>query len=173
MRIAGQHKRVCVCGSRVRACLSGDLAPPQRLRALAHALLVRSSGYARSRVCMHALRVLCSTCAKPASPAPCGPGSPGSILRPAAGQMIYFFFFGPQRRAVAGRGTTSTSRPRLRLSTLTGIAWERAEGGRWQRLCASTPQLRRSTFLQSPGRGRRAVAGRGTAPQHHGYVSQP
>jgi hypothetical protein len=26
------------------------------------------------------------------------------------------------------------------------MAWERAEGGRWQRLCASTPRSRRSTF---------------------------
>ena len=26
------------------------------------------------------------------------------------------------------------------------MAWERAEGGRWQKNCASTPRLRRSTF---------------------------
>ena len=77
MRIAGQHTRgVRVVRACVRVCEGtwGAQEPE-----CAHALLVRSLWYARSRVCMYALRVLCSTCAKTALPAPCGAGSPCSI----------------------------------------------------------------------------------------------
>jgi len=51
-------------------------------------------------------------------------------------------------------------------------AWERAEGGRCrdtapqQHACVARPPR------QLPGRGRRADAGRGAAPQHHDYVAQ-
>jgi hypothetical protein len=50
-------------------------------------------------------------------------------------------------RAEGGRWPRHcASTPWLRRSTLDSMAQERAEGGRWQRLCASTPQLRHSTL---------------------------
>ena len=45
-----------------------------------------------------------------------------------------------------GRQRYYASTPRWRRSTFARMAWERAEGGRWQRLCALPPRLRRSTF---------------------------
>jgi hypothetical protein len=50
-------------------------------------------------------------------------------------------------RAEGGRWQRHcASTPRLRRSTLAGMTWERAQGGCWQRPCASTPQLRCSTL---------------------------
>ena len=48
-----------------------------------------------------------------------------------------------------GRALAETLRVNTMLtsrSTFATMAWERAEGGRWQRHCASTPALRRSSL---------------------------
>jgi hypothetical protein len=51
-------------------------------------------------------------------------------------------------RAKGGRWQRHcASTPRLRRSTLAGMVWERAEGGRWKRHCASTPQRGSNTLL--------------------------
>jgi hypothetical protein len=71
------------------------------------------------------------------------------------------------RRTGAGRGTA----PRLRSSTLRQIAWEMAEGGRWQRHCASAPRLHLSTLttiMAEGGRWQRYFA----STWHHGYVAR-
>ena len=74
-----------------------------------------------------------------------------------------------------GRAIAQTLRLKTRLlrQTLAGMAWERAEGGRWQRHCASTPRLRRLTLPRRAweraegGRWRRHCA------STHGYVALP
>jgi hypothetical protein len=55
-----------------------------------------------------------------------------------------------------GRGRALAETLRLNTtvtSLLARMTWERAEGGRWQKHCASTPRSRRSTLLASNGLG--------------------
>ena len=76
----------------------------------------------------------------------------------------------------ARRGIQFGGVAHIQRSSFARISWERVRGGRWQRHCASSPRLPRSTLTTITWKRLlwwRAGAGRDTAPQHHCFVAHP
>ena len=128
-------------GPGVRVRLRVDAPAP----AHALALLVCSLWFARSRVFMRAMRVLCSTCAKTALPAPFGAESPGNIGC-QSGQIVDVSIRWP-------RNSGSGSWPKW-PGRCSGPGGSAACAGRWRppRLLSGVPGICARARAEPPGR---------------------
>jgi len=128
-------------GPGVRVRLRVDAPAP----AHALALLVCSLWFARSRVFMRAMRVLCSTCAKTALPAPFGAESPGNIGC-QSGQIVDVSIRWP-------RNSGSGSWPKW-PGRCSGPGGSAACAGRWRppRLLSGVPGICVRGRAEAPGR---------------------
>jgi hypothetical protein len=92
-------------------------------------------------------------------------GSTPHLRRSASHSMIL-------QRTEGGRWQRNRVNTSLKWLKLRGNGLGDGGDGRWQRHCISTPPLRDSTSARMAWRGRRAGAGRDTAPKHDPYVAQ-
>ena len=139
----GLDKRLYRWDGRRRDTLRGVMQPPPSARWRPAHVLLRWAGSLREGQVGRLERVVQGDCSAPQK-LRLGRGRRAGA-RDTAPQH-HDFVARPQRRAEGGRWQRHcASTPRLRRSTSAGMPWERAEGGRWQRHCASTPRLRRST----------------------------